>query len=434
MNKVLLLTGSLFLMVGLPSVNLWGQDFSLASRQADFKSFVHDFEDSYAYLGRPDKPWLTWEARYGPEIDKADSQEAFDTILASALSELHDFHAEVRSRVPDKWLPVPTFADIWAEFHGSQAVVTAIRQGSDAERAGIRVGDKVTAVGSRSLEEAIRERLTPAVDQQEASGRQWALLSVLTGRSDDARVLTVISPDGTSRTVTLPVERRFDRPDGLLVSKLLENGVGFIRFNNSLGEQKTVAAFDDALAKLRNTRGIIIDLRDVPSGGDSSIALGILGRFTAQVLLYQRHRIPRYGQSDVERNWVELVAPRGPFTYQGRVVVLVNHWTASMGEGIAIGFDAMQRGVVVGTPMAHLAGAVSDDKLPKTGVDVAFATEQVFHVNGTPRQKWVPPILVKENDGAPGVDPILLRGLAELGKEPRWPDVTLRGFAPAFEP
>ena len=128
---------------------------------------------------------------------------------------------------------------------------------------------------------------------------------------------------------------------------------------------------------------------------------------------YQRHRIPRYGQPDVERNWIEMVAPRGPFTYKAPVVVLVDHWTGSMGEGMAIGFDAMHRAVVVGTTMAHLAGAVSDFHLPQTGIDVAFATEQLYHANGTPRQDWIPPILV-EDSATKGTDPILAQGLSKL--------------------
>lgn len=49
--------------------------------------------------------------------------------------------------------------------------------------------------------------------------------------------------------------------------------------------------------------------------------------------------------------------------------------------------------------MAHLAGAVSDDKLPRTGVDVAYATEQIYHIDGVPRQKWLPPVLMEEPIG-----------------------------------
>ncbi len=96
-----------------------------------------------------------------------------------------------------------------------------------------------------------------------------------------------------------------------------------------------------------------------------------------------------------------------------------------MGEGMAIGFDAMQRAVVVGTPMAHLAGAVSDDKLPKTGVDVAYATEQIYHVDGVPRQSWLPPVLVREPLGNQVEDVVLVRGLAELKEHALWPKRSL---------
>ncbi len=90
-----------------------------------------------------------------------------------------------------------------------------------------------------------------------------------------------------------------------------------------------------------------------------------------------------------------------------------------------MGFDAMQRAVVVGTPMAHLAGAVSEDKLPKTGVDVAYATEQIYCVDGVPRQNWLPPVLVKEPLADQTENGILMRGIAELKKHTSWPKRSL---------
>ncbi len=391
-----------------------GQEGTLAGRLSDFQTFVLDFQNSYAYRDRPDQPWLTWETRYRGAVQQADSKNAFSLVLASALSELHDFHAEVRSHVPDRWLPVPTFADLWAELDGSDAVVTAVRQGSDAERAGVRVGDQIVSVDGVALERALADRLTPQAGSTDSAARQWALLSVLTGRAEQARVLVLKDRAGTLRTITLPVERRFDRPAGALSFRTLPGNLGLIRFHNSLGEQGTVTAFDAALLQLQGTKGLLLDLRDVPSGGDSAVALGIMGRFITTMLPFQRHRIPHYGQADVERNWIEMVTPRGPFVYNAPVVVLVNHWTGSMGEGMAIGFDAMHRATVVGTPMAHLAGAVSDEKLPNTGADVAYPTEQIFHINGTPRQNWLPPILVKMPLGSHRDDDILQRGVAAL--------------------
>lgn len=388
------------------------QDLSLAARQSDFKAFVSYFEENYAYLDRADKPWLSWEARYSGAVAAADSSASFDTILANALSELHDFHAEVRSPVPDRWLPVPTFADMWARIDGNGVMVTAVRAGSDAEHAGIQVGDRVLSVGGVPVEQAIANHLANSTDTQTPQAREWAILSILTGRAEETRTIS-FSQNGHKRTVTLPLERHIDRGSGELTAKLLPGNIGLIRFNNSLGEQKTVAAFDAALESMRSTQGLILDLRDVPSGGDSSVTLGIMGRFVTAMEPYQRHRIPNYGQPDVERDWIELVTPRGPFTYLAPVVVLVDHWTGSMGEGIAIGFDAMKRGLVVGTPMAHLAGAVSDYTLPQTKTRVAFATEQLFHVNGTPRQDWTPRVLLTLQSEEQE-DVILKRGLNVL--------------------
>jgi len=388
-------------------------DFSEVAREADFKTLVDGVSENYAYRDRAEKPWLTWQARFRTAVDSANTPEAYAAVLETALDELHDFHAEVRSRNPHRWLPVPTFADMWGELRGEDAVVIAVRRRSDAERAGIVPGDLVIRVCSVQFQTAMAQRLTSAVDNHDPKARTWALLSILTGRADEERRFTIRSRNGQSRAVTLPLQRRFDRAGGALSSITLPNNVGLIRFNNSLGDQKTVAAFDVALEQLASTKGLILDLRDVPSGGVSSVALGIMGRFVQTELPYQRHRISHYGQPDVERNWIEMVAPRGPFTYKSPVVLLVDHWTGSIGEAMAIGFDAMQRARVVGSPMAHLAGAVSDFVLPQTGVDIAIATEQLYHVDGTPRQDWIPTILV-EDAATDGSDPIMLRGLAEI--------------------
>ncbi len=395
------------------STRAWAAEVPLADRQADFREFVQDVAENYAWPERTEKPWLTWQDRYAAAVDGASTKESLATVISSALDELHDFHAEIRSRHPNRWLPVPTFADIWAVPEDKVARVVAVRQGSDAQRAGIVAGDVLTQIGGTPIEAAISTRLTNAVDGHDAQARSWALLSLLAGRAEEQRHFALRNVKGHSRSVTLPVERRFDRPPGAVAARRLPRDIGLIRFNNSIGEQATVAAFDGALEQLRDTRGLILDLRDVPSGGDSSVALGIMGRFVHAMRPYQRHRIPNYGQSDVERNWLELVAPRGPFTYDAPVVVLVDHWTGSMGEGMAIGMDALQRAAVVGTPMAQLAGAVTDFHLSRTGIDVAFATEQLYHVNGTLRQDWRPPTAVAEP--APTADdPVLARGLAKL--------------------
>ncbi len=60
------------------------------------------------------------------------------------------------------------------------------------------------------------------------------------------------------------------------VSKI-EN-IGIITINNSLGKNTLITEFDKALNSLIATEGLIIDLRNTVSGGNSYVARGIMGR------------------------------------------------------------------------------------------------------------------------------------------------------------
>ena len=165
-------------------------------------------------------------------------------------------------------------------------------------------------------------------------GRCWQVGTI------PARVLE-LRDGATTRKVELPAADQFTGAGAPLESSEIRPGIGYIRFNDSLGDDATVAAFDRALHELRQTRGLVIDLRNTASGGNTSVARGILGRFVQQEQPYQKHVLPsEERETGVRRSWLELVSPRGEFTYSQPVVVLVNRWTGSMGEGLAIGFDA----------------------------------------------------------------------------------------------
>jgi hypothetical protein len=134
----------------------------------------------------------------------------------------------------------------------------------------------------------------------------------------------------------------------------------------------------------------VIDLRDTASGGVSSVARGIMGRFVRTPMPYQRHEyVAEFRETGIRRIWVEYVAPRDPL-FAGPVVVLAGHWTGSMGEGIAIGLNATRNAPVLGEPMAHLLGALNQLDLPNSKIPVRVPAEKLFHVNGTPREAFVP--------------------------------------------
>jgi carboxyl-terminal processing protease len=277
---------------------------------------------------------------------------------------------------------------------------------------------QVISINGIPVNDAVNQRLGKSLRSSDQAARNWALRTLLAGRHNEQRRIEILS-NGERRILAID-----DQPNGesmetksLLEYRRVENDVGYIKIDNSLGVAGLIKQFDLALAELRNTKGLILDLRDTPGGGNTTVARGIMGRFIRRDMPYQKHSIPaEERQYGTKRSWIELVSPRGQFVYAAPVAVLVDHWTGSMGEGITIGLDGMRRATIVGTEMARLVGATSGITLPHTRIGVSFPTEKLFHINGTPRENFVPPVyvdLLKSRKQA-NEDIIFRRGLRVL--------------------
>ena len=61
-----------------------------------------------------------------------------------------------------------------------------------------------------------------------------------------------------------------------------------------------------------------------------------------------------------------------------------------MGEGLACGFEAVDKGHVMGTQMGRLSGAVWSFDLTSVDYGYQFPAERVFLLGGTPREHYHP--------------------------------------------
>jgi carboxyl-terminal processing protease len=376
---------------------------------SDFALLWSVLDARYAYFDRKSTDWRCVKERYGPEAAKAKSPGDFVTLLERALDELHDPHTHLKTNTPRSTRLIPSGLDVWAEWQGGRAVITQLRPGFSAEQAGLRPGMTVLKIGGVPIEEAVRRRIGRCVPKDDPKARAWALLALLAGTHDTPRTLEVEGKDGRPQQLDL------DRPDHVRVgsappapavaSRVLDGSIGYLQVRD-LGSDGTIALFDAALHALRDTRALILDLRDIPAGGNTSVAEPMLGRFIERTQGYQRI-LPRGAAA-----WTRTVAPRAP-AYRAPLVVLVGRWTASMAEGMAIGLDGMGRATVVGTAMAGLNGAVFDLQLPHSGIGVSYAAEKLAHLDGTPREDFVPPVLVNAGDRQLGGlgDPVLEAGI-----------------------
>jgi carboxyl-terminal processing protease len=163
-----------------------------------------------------------------------------------------------------------------------------------------------------------------------------------------------------------------------------------VRVNNSLGDFATIAAFDAAMRDIPRAVPLVLDLRNTPSGGNTTVARGILGWFVDRPEPYQIHNRPsEERRTGIARQWTEQVLPREGKLRSELPLVLVGRWTGSMGEGIAIGFAALGADIQ-GDRMAGLNGSVEDLQVGETDLLIKLPTERLMTVDGLPREDFVP--------------------------------------------
>jgi carboxyl-terminal processing protease len=384
-----------------------------SSNAADSAWLIDKIAARYAYLADRRIDLARLNDIYVPEARAVASRDLFLSVLERLLAELHDHHVGPNTNNDDSPQLIPTGADIWASMRMGRAIVDEVRPASAAAGAGVRAGDEIVSIAGVPARRAVAALAPRTLSAPDPEADDYTLRVLLAGTHRTRRPFVVRGASGVERTITLPPYRP-EPPGPLLTVRQVGSDIACIRVQNSLGDRRLVRAFDDALASVRDVRSLILDLRNTPSGGDTDVAEPILGRFITRRRGYQRFLDPGPGKTLAKDSWVRAVDARGPFTAKMPLVVLVDRWTGSMGEGMTIGLDAMKRAQIVGARMAGLCGATQTIALPHSGIGVSFPTQRLYHLDGTPREKWTPPVLV-ELAGAEGEDPILARGLAVLG-------------------
>lgn len=362
----------------------------------DFDELWRTLADRHCYLPTKATDWNRVRTLYRPQAEAAASTEAFKRVIASVLAELYDAHTHLAD--PPAGTPrYPPF-DLVVQRDGDAARVKSVLAPSAAALAGLRVGDQITHVGGVPVSRAAAERMPRCLSRPDPEADNYAWNSAVAGRRGQPRRLTTVAHG----EVLLPLDQFPDEPN--LTWRNLDRDLGYIRIA-SFGDDKIVASFDQALTSLSNTRGLIVDVRN-NGGGDTAVARPIMGRFITAAKPYAKMR-RREGRA-LGAFWSETVEPRGPFMYAKPVVVLCDHWSASMAEGFPMGMRAICGARIVGTPMMGLSAAVFPLRLDRTGIDGQYSAEPVYDVEGRPRSAFLPDVIVPD-----GKD-ILAAGIAEL--------------------
>jgi hypothetical protein len=345
----------------------------------------------YAYLDRFEGGMMPLSNQLRAEAARVNDRRSLLRYAERALLTLADHHAITGASLADSWAVVPTFADLWVVRRGDSYVVEAVRDPSPASEAGVSPGDHLIAVDDVPTAEAVSAFWADLGLPVTEARAGFAARVLAAGRRDRPRRLALRTGANASRLLDLPSLYATSPAERPPVSvSTVAGGDLVIRINDSLGGQETITAFDAAMSRARRGQRIVLDLRETPSGGNTTVARAILGWFVRVPTAYQMHSLPvEERATGIARQWIEQVLPRTGKHHAGPVRVLVSRWTGSMGEGLAIGFHALGA-EVVGTRMAGLLGAIHDHALEHSGLVVKLPTERLSSVDGTPREEFLP--------------------------------------------
>ncbi len=370
------------------------QGFSQNKYEEDFLEFWNDYGNHYAYFYEQGIDWEKVKSMYLPQALLVKNDYEFTKLLEKVVNELHNGHVTLQNNNTDSNRIIPSGADIFVEKRGNLFFIADVRDNSKAKSCGLKPGMQIIAFYDKNVLPYLDNFLPKTVKNYNAAMYSYAANMAFAGRYDMSREITVIE-NGKKKTFYPDVET-IAEDKSLLSYKVLPGNVGYIKINNCLWNNDLITTFDAALDSLMQTNSLILDLTDTPSGGNTTVARAIMGRFTDKELPYQKHVINEKQYGTV-RSWVEYVLPRKTI-YKNKLVVMAGHWTGSMGEGMVIGFDGMKRAKITGTKMAGLLGAIYTYRVKNSNVGYCIPSEKLYHINGTSRENFVPEYLTETQE------------------------------------
>jgi len=314
-------------------------------------------------------------AGYRPRVASAVDYDAFYTLLNDMLWELGVSHVGVGplAQVGDAASPYmfsPGTVGLDVRVLDGRVVISGVRPGSPARRAGLRPGIEVRAIDGVSVRE-IMDSASGAPPLNSRVRRFHQTEEILRHLFGPAGTFVSVAVSGESDEAdSVRMERVVRRGAHPLIAgtppvyletdtEVLDTGIGYLRFNAF--QPARPDAVVAALVSLREVRGLVIDLRGNNGGSTDAlrmIAARLIGmRFVCGAFVGRERRD-------------ELVLEPEP-GYAGPIAVLVDEMTISAGELFPACLREAGRAVIVGN---HTPGMVVSGNMTRLSEEVAMVS------------------------------------------------------------
>ena len=342
------------------------------TRQKIYARVCELVERKHFDLGMNGANWQELSENRKEQILRSGTDEEFEKRIQELLNELKTSHTGFRHsksrNIPGRHAIAATF--MRCNFDGDQRwMFQDVHEGGPAHIAGLRPGDILLQVRNRELKPP-EPPIFPLGDDSQ----------YVVQKPDGKRVmgtLKVPSPRSKSRPMIVP--------KAVLCSQL-PDGIGWLKVTMFPGAVGIDLAhmLDTAIAHLKDSTRLIVDLRGNTGGGIGALRLmsyltpgkkevGYSLTRARKEKGYAREKLPRFGRIPshkptllwlalrygfIDKSILVVTEGLGAQRFHGRVVILVNEHTSSAGEMVAAFAEENQLATIVGakTPGRLLSG------------------------------------------------------------------------------
>lgn len=193
-------------------------------------------------------------------------------------------------------------------------------------------------------------------------------------------------------------------------------GVPYIAIGSWNSSQFTVSDLDAVLEPFRSDSVLIVDVR-MNGGGNDQLALDFAGRFVDAPMMSEQYRYRTGpGYNDLGRLSSRIVTPRGPWTFRGRVYVLIGRSVFSSNESFVAAMRVAPRTTLVGDTTG--GGTANPEQVTYApGWTVSVSRWYATLPDGQPIEGRgiAPDVYLPMISGSPG-DPIIAATLALIAQ------------------
>jgi len=348
----------------------------------------------FPYKNLIEEDWINVLTEFIPKFINAKNEIEYKLAVLELIARVHDTHANIWGwdiELNKYW--GENYAPIELTFIENKAIVTGYFDEKLGQKTGLLIGDNITRINNKLVPYIVENNLkyTPASNYptqlrdlaKKLLRTNDTILNIEFVRNNKYEIKNI----KTFTTKEINIYKKYQDKDTCF--KFINEEIAYLY----LGSIKS-SYLPDIFNKIKDTKGLIIDLRCYPS----EFIVFSLGKY----LMPKRTEFVRFSNGSIEKAGQFTftkslkVGKKNKDYYKGKVVILINETTQSSAEYHTMAFRVAPKATVIGSTTAGADGNVSAFYLPGN-IRTMISGIGVYYPDGTETQRIgiVPDIVIK---------------------------------------